>query len=260
MLKFQHAINMGIASILVIPAVALQGEQSKTLEGALESTISALDSLVRIRDEHDVSDPETRAMIASVTETPMASGPQRDQYLQELRRDVNVLTMEFDSVKVEAQPREMIQGKLAEHGASFNSTGESHGITTGLTDADRQQISSIPAPLPGVKHADPKTALEIEEADFVVDTILLGRSYYRAGRFAEGAELLASETKNAEGVYWYGRCLEKLDRFDEAITAYGVVLEQAESTYLADRAQNDLEFLTWKREFQSKINAKPQSN
>jgi len=260
MLKFQQAINMGIASILVIPAVALQGEHSTSLEEALENTISALDHLVRIRDKEDTNDPNTRAMVISATEAPMAAGPQRDQYLTDLRRDVSVLSMELDSAEITAPDRVMIQGSEPGPGASFNGSGQVAQRTTGLTDQDRQALSGIQAPLPGAKHTDPKVSLEIEEEGFIVDVILLGRSYYRGSRFVEGAELLASETTNPEGVYWYGRCLEKLDRFDEAITAYTTVLEQTESTYLADRAKNDLEFLTWKREFQSKINRNQQDN
>ncbi len=260
MLKFQQAINMGIASILVIPAIALQGEQSKSLEEALENTISALDHLVRVRDEKDVADPTTRAMIVAATEPAMAAGPQRDQYLNDLRRDVSVLAMELESVENKRAPREMIQGSHQEPTASFNANGGSAQRTTGLSDQDRQDLSNIQAPLPGVKQSDPKVTLQIEEDGFVVDPILLGRSYYRGGRFLEGAELLANQSDSAEGLYWYGRCLEKLDRFDEAIEAYSAVLEKSESSYLADRARNDREFLTWKREFQSKINDSKQDN
>ena len=256
MLKFQQVINMGIASILVIPAVALQGEQSHSLEEALENTVSALDHLVRVRDERDTSDPDTRSMIIASTESPLAAGPQRDKYLDDLRRDVNVLGMQLESVEQAAPEREMIQGRESGPTASFaGNTSTNTQPTTGLTDQDRAALSDIQAPLPGVKTRNPQLAVEIEEEGFIVDPVLLGRSYYRAGRYLEGSELLANETKNPEGIYWYGRCLEKLARFDEAITAYGSVLETAESSYLADRARNDLEFLTWKREFQSKINS-----
>ncbi len=258
MLKFQQVINMGIASILVIPAVALQGDRGQGLEAALEDTIAALDHLVRVRDTRDVADPETREMIVAATEAPIAAGPQRDQYLDTLRRDVNVLTMQLESVEQSPKQRQMIQGSSNAPQVDFNGTGRTSQPTTGLSEQERRNLAGIQAPLPGVNMKAPIATIAIEEDGFVVDRLLLGQSYYRAGRYLESAEILSRQPGNAEAVYWYARCLEKLERFDEAIDLYGSVLKLTESTYLADRARNDLEFLTWKREFQSKINSSKQ--
>ena len=53
MMKFQTVCNLGIASILVIPAVALQGQNGSGLEVALDETVAALDHLVQIQGKLD---------------------------------------------------------------------------------------------------------------------------------------------------------------------------------------------------------------
>ena len=254
MLRFQQAVNLGIASILVIPAVALQGGGSESLEQALEETIAALDQLVRLEDRLEGGDREAREMLLVATEEPLAAGPNRDAYLDTLRRDVNVLTMQLEREESMPAPRTMIDGDSPVPTAEFPVNGSVKPLTTGLTEEERRILAGIDSPLPGAATANLKPTLSLEEEGFVVDPVLMGRSYFRAGRYVEGAELLATHKSIPEGAYWLGRCLEKLERFNEAIEAYSSVLEPVQTGYIADRARNDMEFLKWKQEFQSKVN------
>lgn len=254
MLRFQQAINLGIASILVIPAVALQSGNGQSLEQALEDTIAALDHLVRIDDQLGSGDSQARELLLSATEDPLAAGPKRDEYLDTLRRDVNILTMQLDRETPVPTPGEMVDGEVSIPVGQFPKQGSIAKPTTGLSEEARRQLAGINSPLPGAATADKNPKLALEDEGFVVDPVLLGRSYFRAGRFVEGVELLSKHKTTADGAYWLGRCLEKLERFNEAIEAYSSVLEQTQTGYIADRARNDMEFLKWKQEFQTKIN------
>lgn len=264
MMKFQTAINLGIASLLVIPAVALQSRNAGGLEVALEETVAALEHLAQVQSKLDAKDPQAVDLVLGATEEPMPAGEERDSYMTRLRRDVNVLAMQLERAERKSLETQMVSfdGRVMIDGTQpprapfdpseyVSAEPGAIGPKVGLTPEERAMLSNMPLPLPGAE-GPPQKPVSLEEEGFVADPVLLGRSYYRAGRFVEGAHLLASNT-DPEARYWRGRCLERLERFDEAIEVYEAVLAAEGAGYLADRARNDLEFLKWKRQFQNRL-------
>ena len=253
MMKFTQMVNMGIASILVIPAVALQGEAPGSLEQALHETVATLDHLVKIQTKLEEADTAGIGMILAATEPALPATPERDGYLETLRQDVSRLAMRLDisegelPIQIDVPERQMINGDAT---PKSNEPMRSGPRTTGLDETQRQALSGVIAPRFDTKSsaASLKQRKSLEPEDYVADPMRLGRSYFRAGRYDEGVKIL-EKTPGMEAIYWLGRCLEKLERVEEAIAAYEKITLSGESGYVVDRARNDLEFLKWKRDF-----------
>jgi len=90
------------------------------------------------------------------------------------------------------------------------------------------------------------------EPGYSADPVKHASALYRAGRYQEGFALIAKLTEPA-AVYQQARFLEKLGRLDEAIAALESVDGKLPEGYEAQRAQSDLEFFRWKRDFLERI-------
>ena len=55
--------------------------------------------------------------------------------------------------------------------------------------------------------------------------------------------------------YWRARCLEKLNRNDEALSAYAELVADPAAGDIALRAGEDLDFLRWRMEFMARHKA-----
>ena len=257
MLRFQPLITTGAAALLVFPAVTGGGDEVVSLTSALEGTEHALQVLRGFQGKSENTD----AVIA-LTEAPIASGPERDEKLEVLRHQVNLLQAELDVL--EAQQLGLAGSAEPQPAFALPETNHASGtsITTGLTPEQLEALRATPVPsgpVPAVV-TDPAPTTEVatsseplaEGAGYSADPIRHAQTCYRAGRFKEGFQLVASlETPDA--VYLQARFLEKLGRMDEAISTLQGVIKQLPEGYESRRAKSDLSFYEWKRDFQKKL-------
>jgi tetratricopeptide (TPR) repeat protein len=248
MLKFTYIANLGILGMFAVPP-ALQGSGSFGLERALDETIAALDQLTETQSTIIAGDYTVVDELLYSTEPPIAEPQQATAIKNKLRDEVSRLQMALDTLE-----SDYVLPPI---------TTESVGIkepkpSTSLTDKQRDEIGGILVPVPGGKQTaeiltDEGTA-SFERAGFTADYARHGRAYYRAGRYEEGITLLRhAPDDDAEAMYWRGRCLERVDKLNEAVDAYGKVMENPLAGSLSDRAQDDRDFVEWKIAFSSKV-------
>lgn len=77
------------------------------------------------------------------------------------------------------------------------------------------------------------------------------RAAYFAGRYDRALVEFEALDADPKSKYWRARCLEQLDRLDEALTLYDEVVADPRSGDVARRAQGDADFLRWKVQFEN---------
>jgi len=265
MLRFQTALSGALATVLVVPAFLGQG-QIGSLQDALAGTRRALDVLKSLEQRLHDEPASTLGLILSATESPRGDEAQRDRELEQLRNEVSLLQMELDSMQSPVLGADgAVQSALGAHvpldGRASSSASPQAGITTGIDD-DMRAFLSAPDATRAPKRGEnaPRDPSQAQAAPaggaagaYSADPLRNGIACYRAGRFAEAYELLAP-LADANALYWQARTLERLERLDEAVTRMErAIAKAAESKdaggFDARRAQTDLEFLRWKRDF-----------
>lgn len=263
MMRFQTSITAILASLLVVPVLIGQGSVG-TLEDALSGTKRAIEVLKGL-EKKLVEDPATAlALVLSATEAPGGNDVQREQRLEALRSEVNLLQMEYDALQSPALAGDgAVQGMLGTRDPSLRTSLPSAGVTTGLDDDLRALLGgaplarTTPAPAPRTEETHEESAPEQAPASgaYSADPLRHGITCYRAGRYAEAYELLAP-LDDASALYWQARTLERLERLDEAVKVMERALAKGGEGFEARRAQTDLEFLRWKRDFVQQMPAK----
>ena len=89
----------------------------------------------------------------------------------------------------------------------------------------------------------------VTELGFRVDPLRQGMNAFRAGRHEDCLKALAELKDDPRAAYWRGRAFERLDKVAEAIAAYEECARHPAAGDYKQRAQDDLEFLRWRRDF-----------
>ena len=266
MLKFQPLVTTGAAALLMMPA--LSGDDDiASLQSALQSTEHALGILRSLEERVEEGAGDAAELVKRVTEPSMADGPARDARLEGLRQEIGVLQFELDVLESRTlppieQPPQGPAGPIlgpGEHPAQIDPIGP---ITTGLSPTQLQALGSgSPLPTQRSKPAStasggpsPRTtgATSAEGEGYSADPMRHARTLLRARRFQEGFDLI-KHLSDPEAHYLQARLLERLGRIDEAISLLEGVIGKLTDSYDAQRAQSDLEFFRWKREFLNKM-------
>lgn len=250
MMKLSHAINTLVASILVVPALTLQGQGEGGLEHALSDTVYALEYLAGLEPRIQRDARASLPLIREATEAPLPDARERDERLVTLRNEVARLQMVHDDLAGRAN----FAGGAAH--VAFVDPIQAAGagsVTTGLTDEVRESISGAPPPRP----ARAPTGESIEASNFCADPARRGQALYRAGRYDECVTFLKAIENNMRAVYWMARAQEKLGRIEDALRGYRLVAQTKDDAALAERAQADAEFLEWERQFSKKSGSLP---
>lgn len=255
MMRFSVAKTVVVAGLLVVPAVTTQSGPDAGVAKALSDTVAALEKLAGLQDRVASGDANVVEDVIAATEPPILGPRKRDEFLVALREEVNGLRMiaeELPPAPVAGAappkpgsgdvPTVDLQGPPPESGAPVP--------TVGLDDDLRRAIERYPLPL---AELSPRAKREpgvrtLEPVGFTADVVRQGRLFYRAERYAEAFTVLEA-SKDPEAAYWRARCLERLERTDEAIEALKALIADERAASLAERAGRDLEFLTWKRDF-----------
>jgi hypothetical protein len=268
MMRHQTTIAGLLASAFVVPVFLGQG-QGATLRDALSGTTRAIEVLKGLEQRLVEAPAETMGLIFSATELPAGDESQRDQKLESLRNEVNLLQMEYDSMTSPVLGVDgAVQSALGTHTSLESPQGAPQaGVTVGFDDSLRALLSqsprtallqeSSPSRAPGTTGAPGN--LEGAESAYSADPLRHGIALYRAGRYPEAHELLAP-ISDATAMYWLARTLERMERLDEAVTVMERALAKGGAGFEQRRAQTDLEFLRWKRDFMKSLPASAAGN
>jgi len=270
-MRFQFALTSSLAAMAVVPIFLGQGSVA-TLQDALAGTRRALEVLKGLEQRLHDEPSAALGLVLSATEPPSGDEKQRDDHLESLRNEVNLLQMELDAMQSPVLgPDGAVQsalgargpldpvGPLGAAGAPGSGSAPSAGITTGMDDSLRALFSDAPAARamlrgdPGATRDRTASPTATGEGDhgagaYSADPLRHGITCYRAGRYAEALELLLP-LDDANALYWRARALERLERLDEAIETMERSVAKGGDGFELRRAQTDLEFLRWKRDF-----------
>ena len=277
MMKFHAALSTGLATFLIAPAV-LGGDELETLEAALRATDRALDVVVGVERRMDENPEEAMSLIKQVTEAPILDARRRDERLATLRGEVNLLRTELDQLEMSALERGAHpMGDLGHRtdtvlppqpsGGSVGPTNLSP-VTTGFDDATRAALevakleamarlsASTQASVGGTaSESDPSAQAATGEDGYSADPVRHARAYYKAGHYSKGFRLL-KDAEGAEALFWRARLAERMGDLEQAETDLRQVLTMDAEGPFAARAQQDLDFVKWKREFNQRMGAR----
>jgi hypothetical protein len=266
MMKHSVGIATGLASLLVLPA-ALGQQEVQRLNEALSEISHAIDVMTGIDQALQEEPGRGIDLVLSATETPHLEQRGLDDRLGSLRKEVSLLQMEVDAL--ESPGARMTLQPFVPSGPAAGGGGRDSmvnpPVVTGLDDSLRAAISrrevgrvgrSGPLPLSGSGSGSGtftnETPESPEHGGYTADPLGQAQACYRVGRYQQGLELLR-ELDDTTALYWKSRCLERLDRLDEALAFLTRVVAAEGESYEGRRAAKDLEFLKWKKAFLQKL-------
>lgn len=261
MMRFHTLLSTALAAVLLVPTLVGQAPIA-TLRDALNGTNRAIDVLHGLEQRLQDDPAAALGLILSATEPASGTVEEREQRLEALRNDVNLLQMQLDALE---SPVTTPDGEIAQFlGApepmpTARPSASPTGITTGLDESLRSLLghpSSQLARPRGDSTSRPTTTTSptgetgavAHENAYSADPLRHGIACYRAGRYGEAYELLLP-LDDATALYWQARVLERLNRMDEAVDTMEKAILQGGEDFDLRRAQTDLEYLRWKQEF-----------
>lgn len=255
-----------LATLFVVPAVAVQDGSAVSLEESLRRTVVALEALAGLGERIESGERGAVEELLQSTEPALVEEQAPGQGIARLRGEVAALEIELDGLHA-AMP-----GALPGH-TGMRPPAEGVALippTTGLDDAARRRLGAgatlAETPTYGPAGTQPTEAAaeprpgtttkrSFEEPGYSADALRLAQAYYRKGNWEDAFALLDGRAASPEEAYWRARCLDKLGRFPEAVAAYeGLVADPDGGTH-AQRAREDLEFLRWRRQFEARREA-----
>ncbi|HVS18482.1 MAG TPA: tetratricopeptide repeat protein [Planctomycetota bacterium] len=249
-----------LAAVFVIPAVGLQGRAPDSLADALQRTLAALDGLAQLEVRVRAGEPAAIEAVLAATEPPLEPELRDDATLVALRGEVVALEAALDAVHAGAATH--LPGHVGRAPLDGYEDVPPPVATTGLDEATRRLLGDLQ---PGLAPALPPAsgaqapakpagaqARRFESEGYAADALRLAKAYYKQGRWNEALELLEGRERTAAETYWRARCLEKLGRDGEAVGAYEAVVADPNAGENAQRARQDLEFLRWRLDFETR--------
>jgi tetratricopeptide (TPR) repeat protein len=281
MMKHNVAIATGLASLLVLPT-ALGQQDVAQLDDALREISHALEVMTGIEQQIQAQPERGIDLVLSATEVPHLEQRELDGRLDTLRNEVSLLQMELDALDspgmtmtlqpfVPSGPAPDALGRMAD-------PSRAGALATGLDDSLRATLSNRQAsrsarsgqsssrtasnpthdpahdpahdPTRDPSYDPSRQAPEFE--GYTADPLGQARTCYRVGQYQRGFDLLV-ELEDLEALYWKARCLERLERLDEAIALLNQIVTAEPDSYQGQRAAKDLEFYEWKKQFMQKL-------
>ncbi len=279
MLKFTYLAQLGLAGTVLVPAVVLEQDPAGGLTDALANTTATIESLERLHGALTKGDHSMVAATLEATEAPAGDAQLRDERLNYLRDEVSRLRMRWESLdeamtansaSVEPsftpsiEPSEVpttaptpLVLPLAEVNAEQPLVlSPSAPSTTGMSEATRVELVQRLSPEEIITtNTSGAEKTRFEPSGYSAHAVRHGRALYKAGHYESALDLLGASTDQAGAHFWIACSLEKLGRFEEAITAYDRVIGSAIDGKDAQHAKRNRDFLIWKLDFDARITA-----
>ena len=245
MMRFHQAATAGLAALFVLPAATQLGfGDGLDLEARLAATTRALESLVGLESRLVSGEDDAVVEVLNATEAPILDEEGRDKTLNSLRRDVSALNETLDQLSMSE-----------EEGAAVRAV-------VGLTEGERSSLRTIQSgngvittdTVGKAEEGDQAEATKAFERDpaYTADALRQARLMIRADRSLEAIsileQLLRGEGANAEVRYWLARAYDNAELFNEALTAYDALADDATAGKYQERAELDRGFLRLKIE------------
>jgi tetratricopeptide (TPR) repeat protein len=244
-LKFQYIVNLGLATVLAVPAVTLGARQNESLETTLQRTLAALEELAGVEKRLEARDGNAIGEAVRLTETPapaLATVPGRDDAaLDKLRDEVAGLQRQLDSLQAPASPNDD-----ASVPAAPIFVDPRQPPTVGLDGEQLARLADSRRPIRVASSSTAGSKTAFEKHGYTADAAKLGRALYRESRFDEALASFEDCGSDPESRYWRARCLEKVGRIADALTAYQALAQDAAAAPWSQRAASDLEFVRWR--------------
>ena len=276
MMKFQTALVSGLTAALVVPGAVLGQDEVSALENALSGTVRAIEVLSGLETQLDQDPVATVPLLIAATEEPGMTDDTLDERLNSLRSQVSLLRMELDAIEspmagdpqtatggapVGTAPTTGLppQAPRANDPLANAAGAQAPYVSTGLDPALMARIrqrangtSATPKTQTGGEGSSEDKAAAPKIGTYSADPLGQARASYNAGRYEDGITILSGRT-DVKSRYWTARCLTRLGRYGEAIPILEDITKQAGDSYEGRRAQTDLEFARWKRDFEQKL-------
>src|SRR5688572_21265198 len=267
MLKFQYVVNLGLATVLAVPAVTLGARQNESLETTLQRTLAALEALAGVEKRLEARDGTAIGETVRLTETPapaLATAPGGDDHaLDRLRDEVAGLQRHLDSLQASAIASGDANGaaiplpkSIAAESIPAESTAAAtipalladprQPATVGLDAEQLARLADSRRPIRAASSTTAGSKTAFEKHGYTADAAKLGRALYRESRFDEALASFEDCGTDPELRYWRARCLEKVGRIADALTAYQALAQDAAAAPWSQRAASDLEFVRWR--------------
>jgi tetratricopeptide (TPR) repeat protein len=269
MLKAMLPLSSLLGVLYAVP-LAVEDAPPRTLRGALDDTVRALDVLRGV-ETIDVRERDVE-LVRAATEAPASDPAERLARLDRLRGELTRLENHLELLRSGAAP-------------AFAALPVTPGLvpvpTVGLGDGELARLIEAtrtppPAPEP-VAPATPerRTYVPLEplptgdttsSANAPASGSTSGnvlappprdealafskaRAAYLAGQFDRALAEFQAGPNDARHRYWRALCLDRLGRAEEALALYDVVIADAEGGEYVQRARSDADFLRWKIQF-----------
>ncbi|MCP3914801.1 MAG: hypothetical protein GY711_04475 [bacterium] len=262
MMKFQYLTSLLTGGVLLVPAVALRGQDGPvSITDALSKTVSALEELTGIRDQVANGDTTGVRRILHATEMPILDPRGRDERLVTLRGELSALQLMLDELRSSrakgqpvptgfggqpgAQPRIPTATQLVSEppAPSTATTGLSESLRASIARRSRGEVEK-----PVLPSAE---TVEHEAPGFSADVKRQGILLVRGGRHLDAIRVLMPIEKDPEAKYWIARSFQRLGRDQEARELLRQIIDDQTSNVFGTRAQHDLEFLEIKAQIET---------
>ncbi len=257
MLKFMHLFNFGVVGALVVPAALQDSSGAGQLERAIVATEHSIQALGQVEAQIAAGEYSAVDAILGATEAPFGGARERSTLVDQLRRDIGELENQVQQLEIPDGLEHLTQDPTQGLVMTTTPQGAPGVATTGLSQAERDEVAEIWPPIPGIDGTGnvrkKGETFTFEKQGFSVDPIRQGRAYYRASRYKEALRLFETGAGEPEADYWTGRALERLGRTEEAIAAYTLVVDNEEAGALIERARMDRDFALWLIDFERKV-------
>ena len=275
MFKFTGALTTGLAAIIVLPTVALEDYRAASLRSALEETMLAIDTLKGLGAElAEGADAGLIDRVLELTEPPPVDQRQLDELLVSTRDEVGRLQQQVDILEARRAgvefrgavyaptPGGTTIGIDANLLRTLNSIGSSENETRGPMSplaGGRGGHDGHPGDGTATGTGEPGSGTlrapsrPLEAEGYSADPLAQAVAAYRAKRFADALIVLGEPGDSAHLWFWRARILDSLDRSKDALDAYTKVIELDPESFDAKQAAVEVEFLEWRRAFESKL-------
>lgn len=250
MMRHAISLNLGLATLFVVPAVTLRGQEPLDIVGRLAATVRALEDLAGLQERLSGGSGGVSEVLAA-TEAPIGDARARDESLTRLRGETAGLQMRYDEILAEGHAVGLGALPFVGPDAEQAETWVRSVATTGLDDQQRAALSRLPEGGFGSMHSTGDRRSFEDEPGYTVDAVAQGRLLTRAGRYDEALVLL-QDRPEPEARFWLARCYEELGRREDALALLVALEGDEQAGSFQRRAKYERGFLQIKAQIEQR--------